>query len=226
MMDYMLPKPVMSWNEAFELYFEDQMLGGLFPDLEYYGIKPPRHVDDAIAEKDKLSHEIYRILHNFSFAAALTTQTPSETHMAWLSEQYPRTFDRYYRPVWEKHRRIEASGGRVFFQGLPQLCQVCQVPIAFSEAFDPTQICLRRSEFRGETFHTCSDGCKWIFGREPEKYVQAWLPVHQIHQGDCGGRSIPEVLAWYGIQDGDNGEYKGSPDQQAWASWHADAAGQ
>jgi phenol/toluene 2-monooxygenase (NADH) P3/A3 len=156
----------------------------------------------------------------------LTTQTPSETHMAWLSEQYPQTFDRYYRPVWEKHRRIEAAGGRVFFQGLPQLCQVCQVPMAFSEASDPTQICLRRSEFRSETFHTCSDGCKWIFDREPEKYVQAWLPVHQIHQGNCGGRSIPEVLAWYGIQDGDNGEYKGSPDQQAWASWHADETGQ
>jgi phenol/toluene 2-monooxygenase (NADH) P3/A3 len=33
------------------------------------------------------------------------------------------------------------------------------------------------------------------------------------------------VLAWYGIQDGDNGEYKGSPDQQAWASWHADETG-
>src|SRR3954453_12017278 len=30
MIDYMLPNPVMSWKEAFELYFEDQMLGGLF----------------------------------------------------------------------------------------------------------------------------------------------------------------------------------------------------
>ena len=225
MMDYMLPKPVMSWKEAFELYFEEQMLGGLFPDLAYYGINPPRHVDDAIAEKDRLSHEVYRILHNFSFAAALTTHTPNDTHMEWLSQQYPDTFDRYYRPVWTKHRRIEEAGGRVFFQGLPQLCQVCQVPMAFSEVSDPTRISLRRSEFRGEVYHTCSDGCKWIFDREPEKYVQAWLPVHQIHQGNCGGSSIPEVLSWYGIQDGENGEYRGSADQLAWAAWHADETG-
>ena len=226
MMDYMLPKQVMSWKEAFELYFEDQMLGGLFPDLAFYGIKPPRHVEDAIAEKGKLSHEVYKILHNFSFAASFTTKTPDNEHLDWLSEQNPDTFDAHNRPVWEKHQRIEAEGGRVFFQGLPQLCQVCQIPMAFTEADDAGTISSRTSEFRGETFHTCSNGCKWIFEREPEKFVQAWLPVHQIYQGNCGGPTVPDVLAWYGIQEGDNGEYKGSPDQKSWAEWHGNAVEQ
>jgi phenol/toluene 2-monooxygenase (NADH) P3/A3 len=226
MMDYMLPKPVMSWKEAFELYFEDQMLGGLFPDLDFYGITPPRHVEDAIAEKDHLSHQVYKILHNFSFAASFTTQTPSEEHSRWLAGQYPATYPQLYKPVWDKHARAEAAGGRIFFQGLPQLCQVCQIPMAFTEPDDPAAISFRRSEYRGETFHTCSNGCQWIFEREPEKYVQAWLPVHQIYQGHCGGATVPEVLQWYGIQDGDNGEYKGSPDARSWAQWHATAAAQ
>ena len=114
--------------------------------------------------------------------------------MAWLSEQYPDSFDEAYRPTWERHHRIEAEGGRVFAQGLPQLCQVCQIPMGFAEIGDPAQISFRQTEFRGEIFHTCSDGCKWVFEREPEKYIQAWLPVHQIYQGDCGGPSVPEVL--------------------------------
>lgn len=223
MMDYMLPRPVMSWKEAFELYFEEQMLGGLFPDLAYYGIKPPRHVDLAISEKEKLPHEVYRILHNFSFAAGFTTTTPDDEHLDWLSSQYGETFDTNYRPHWEKHQKIEAEGGRVFFQGLPQLCQVCQIPMGFTEPDDPTKISFRHSEFRDETFHTCSDGCQWIFEREPEKYVQAWLPVHQIYQGNCGGPTVPEVLDWYGIQEGDNGEYEGSVDHVNWQRWHADA---
>ncbi|WP_068276768.1 YHS domain-containing protein [Aldersonia kunmingensis] len=223
MMDYMLPREVMSWKEAFELYFEDQMMNGLFPDLEYYGIKPPRHVDLAIAEKDHLSHQAYKILHNFSFAAAFTTQTPTDEKMAWLSEQYPDSFAEIYKPTWEKHKRIEADGGRMFVQGLPQLCQVCQIPMAFTEVDDPTRISFRHSEFRGETFHTCSDGCQWIFDREPEKYIQAWLPVHQIYQGNCGGPSVPEVLDWYGIQPGDNGDYRGSTDEASWAAWHDDS---
>lgn len=195
--------------------------GGLFPDLELpYGIKPPRHVADAVAEKDKLSHEVYKILHNFSFAASFTTQTPSEEKMAWLSEQYGQTFDEYYAPTWEKHRRIEENGGRVFFQGLPQLCQVCQVPMAFTEPDDPTTILPQHRNLKGETYHCCSDGCLWIFEREPEKYIQAWLPVHQILQGNCGGPTVPEVLEWYGVQEGDNGEYKGLRDHRSWIEWH------
>ena len=79
---------------------------------------------------------------------------------------------------------------------------------------------MRTSHFRQERFNFCSDGCKWIFDREPEKYVQAWLPVHQIYQGNCGGPTVPDVLAWYGIQPGDNGEYHVSPDQQSWLTWH------
>jgi phenol hydroxylase P3 protein len=36
--------------------------------------------------------------------------------------------------------------------------------------------------------------------------VQARLPGHEFYQGNCGGRTEAEVLAWYGIREGDNGE--------------------
>lgn len=223
MMDYMLPRPVMSWKEAFELYFEQQMLGGLFPDLAFYGIRPPLHVEHAIAEKEILSHQVYWTLYSFGFAAAFNTTVPTPDKMSWLSGSYPDTFERYYGPVWDKAKRIQDGGGRFFFQGLPQLCQVCQIPMIFTEPGDPSRLCFRNSEYRGEKFHFCSDGCQWIFEREPQKYVQAWLPVHQIYQGNCGGPSVPEVLAWYGIQDGDAGEYRGSVDERNWLAWHATA---
>lgn len=221
MLDYMLPKKVMSWKESFELYFEKQMLEGLFPDLAYYGIRPPKHVDQAIAEKDILSHQVYWTLYQFSFAAAFTTTIPEPDELDWMSTKYPETFDRFFRPLWDKAQRIEDDGGRFFFQGLPQLCQVCQIPMLFTEVGDPTTIAQRGSDFEGERYNFCSEPCKWIFDREPEKYVQAWLPVHQIYQGNCGGPTVPDVLAWYGIQDGDNGEYTGSVDQQNWTKWHA-----
>jgi phenol hydroxylase P3 protein len=222
MMDYMLPRKVMSWKEAFELYFEQQMLEGLFPDLEYYGIRPPRHLDQAIAEKDHLSHQVYRILHQFSHAASFNTSVPTPEELDWMSASYPDTFDRHYRPLWEKARQMQESGNRLFVRGLPMLCQVCQIPAGFTEPGDPTTLSLRYAEFRGERYNFCSDGCQWIFEREPEKYVQAWLPVHQIYQGNCGGATVPEVLNWYGIEEGvDNGEYLTSRDKRAWDSWHS-----
>ena len=48
--------------------------------------------------------------------------------------------------------------------------------------------------------------------------MQAWLPVHQIYQGNCGGAELPKVLSdYYHINIGeDNFEYVGSPDQKRW----------
>jgi phenol/toluene 2-monooxygenase (NADH) P3/A3 len=222
MMDYMLPKPVMSWKEAFELYFEQQMMEGLFPDLAYYGITPPRHVEHAVLEKDILSHQVYWVLKQFTFAAAFNTSEVGDEKMAWLAEQYPDTFDSLYRPRLMKSRGLAAEGIPAYFPGLPQLCQVCQIPMLFTEPGDPKTICQRHTEYKGETYHFCSDGCEWVFHREPEKYIQAWLPVHQIYLGNCGGPSVPEVLAWYGIEEGvDNHPYEVSPDKKSWDEWHA-----
>jgi phenol/toluene 2-monooxygenase (NADH) P3/A3 len=224
MMDYMLPKRVMSWKEAFELYFEEQMLNGLFKDLEYYGIRPPRHVQWAIDEKEILSHQVYWILYQFSHAAAFTTTIPDAEDQAWLQEAYPETWPVFKSVAWDKAQRVVDGGGRYFNPGLPQLCQVCQIPMGFTEPGDPLTQCQRHSIYEGERYDFCSDGCQWIFDREPEKYVQAWLPVHQIYQGNCGGPGgLPAVAEWYGLQPGDGGEYLGSPDHQAWLEWHGNA---
>ena len=219
MLDYMLPRKVMSWKEAFNLYFEQQMLGGLFVDLAYYGITPPKFVEQAAEEKEILSHQVYWTLYQFSHAAAFTTSIPTDEHMEWLSANYPR-FDELYKPLWEKEKRNVAAGGRHFARGLPELCTVCQIPMLFTEPGDPTTICQRSSTFEDEHFNFCSDGCKNIFDHEPEKYVQAWLPVHQIFQGNCGGATIPDVLAWYKMTPNDGGEYLGSRDNNNWLAWH------
>ncbi|RME65120.1 MAG: YHS domain-containing protein [Alphaproteobacteria bacterium] len=219
MMDYMLPKKIMSWQEAWEMYFEESG-GALFEDLARYGIRPPKYADVAAREKDRVSHEVWSIFYNYGHAAAFHTWTPSEDEMAWFAEKYPNTFDRLYRPRYEYWAKQQQAGKRFFNPTLPMLCTTCQIPMGFTEPDDPTKICFRSSKYRGDTYHFCSDGCKDIFDFEPEKYVQSWLPVHQIYQGHCGGATLPEVLDWYKIEDGaDNGDYLGSQDQKMWNAW-------
>jgi phenol hydroxylase P3 protein len=100
----------------------------------------------------------------------------------------------------------------------------------FTEPDDPTKICYRESTYHGMKHHFCSDGCKDVFDNEPEKYVQAWLPVHQIYQGNCfpegtdptapGFNPLAAVLKYYHINDGaDNGEFNSSPDKANWERW-------
>ena len=219
MMDYMLPNSPTSWGEAVELYIEQNCMA-LYKDLGKYGIKVPTDlINTIVAEKGHLSHQVWNIFYNHTNAAAFHTWMPPEDKMNWLSEKYPDTFDKYYRPMFERYMELEKKGERFYSEVLPLVCQVCQIPLGFTdiEGGNPEVYTLETSEYNGEKFHTCSKGCKHIFEAQSEKYVQAWLPPNQIFQGNCGGATIPEVLKWYKIEHGvDNMDYVGSPDEAMW----------
>ncbi len=113
---------------------------------------------------------------------------------------------------------------------LPMLCTTCQVPMLFTEEGDPSKICYRDSDYKAYKYHFCSDHCKSIFDHEPEKYVQSWLPVHQIYQGHCfpegtdptaeGFDPLMAVLKYYEMEVGrDNFDFDGSEDQKNFAAW-------
>ena len=87
MMDYMLPQKVMSWQEAWELYFEDAG-GSLFKDLERYGIKMPDYTETIKQEKEHLSHQAWWIFYQYTHAAAFHTWTPTAEEMDWLIPIY------------------------------------------------------------------------------------------------------------------------------------------
>lgn len=219
MMDYMLPKRVMSWKEAWEIYFEDAGTA-LFQDLSRYGIRMPKYHEIATAEKDVLSHQAWSIFYNYGAVAAFHTWIPNDDELDWLSGQYGATFDKHFRPRYEYWRGEQQNDNRFYNGTLPMLCTVCQIPMGFTEPGDPSKICFRSSDYKAEKYHFCSDGCKDIFDFEPEKYIQSWLPVHQIYQGNCGGASLDEVLEWYHLKVGkDNFDYEGSEDQKNWQEW-------
>ncbi|WP_141055406.1 aromatic/alkene/methane monooxygenase hydroxylase/oxygenase subunit alpha [Tepidiphilus succinatimandens] len=233
MMDYMLPKRTMSWKEAWEIYFEENG-GALFRDLSRYGIRMPKCAETIALEKDHLSHQAWCTFYNYTAATAFHTWIPTEDEMQWLSAKYPESFDKYYRPRWDFWREQAAKGNRFYNTTLPMLCQTCQVPMLFTEPGDPTKICYRETDYEGMKYHFCSDHCKEIFEHEPEKYVQAWLPVHQIYQGNCfpegtdptaeGFDPLKAVLQWYNIVHGrDNLDFEGSEDQRNFAAWRAQA---
>jgi phenol hydroxylase P3 protein len=148
------------------------------------------------------------------------TWLPNDEEMNWMSAKYPDVFDKYYRPRYDMWRQMASEGKRFYNNALPLLCQVCQIPMCFTEPDDPGKIAFRSTEYKGNRYHFCSDGCKDIFTNEAEKYVQAWMPVHQILKGNCGGATVPEVLAWYHMNLGaDNMDYAGSPDELRWREW-------
>jgi phenol/toluene 2-monooxygenase (NADH) P3/A3 len=218
MMDYMLPKRVMSWKEGWEMYFE-QNGKALFDDLARYGITMPKFWEHSVEEKEHLTHKLWLTFYAYGHAAAFHTWIPEDSELDWLSEKYPNTFDKYYRPRLVYLREQEKAGKRFYNPSLPQLCQTCQIPMVYTDPKNPTQRVYRETMYKGDRFHFCSDACKEIFEHEPEKMSQAWLPPHQIFQGNCGGATIPEVLKHYHFTENDGGEFLHSRDNANWNLW-------
>jgi phenol hydroxylase P3 protein len=222
MMDYMLPKRVMSWREAWNIYGVENG-NALFNDLARYGIRPPANWDDAEKATDHMSHQFMLALYQWNFGTAFHSWIPSDEDMEWLAKKYPTTFDRYYRPRWEHLRTLAEAGTPFKNVGLAKLCQSCQLPCVFTEPDDPTMLCHREVEYKGDRYHFCSDGCQSIFEREPEKYVQAWLPMPQLFQEPLKG-DLGAWMQWVSLVDGrDNGDYVGSTDERNFEAWRAQA---
>jgi phenol hydroxylase P3 protein len=218
MMDYMLPKRVMSWREAWNIYAVENGTA-LFNDLARYGIRPPKSLGDADEAADHMSHQLMCGLYQWSFGTAFHGWIPPEQDMAWLSAKYPETFERYYKPRWEYYKKLADAGTPFQNFGLAQLCQVCQLPKLFSEAGDPTMLGHRQSTYRGETYHFCSPHCQEIFDYEPEKYIQAWLPMNEIFLEPTNG-DLGAWMDWAHLTDGqDNGDYVGSRDERNFHTW-------
>jgi phenol/toluene 2-monooxygenase (NADH) P3/A3 len=232
MQDYMLPKRVMSWKEAWEMYGEANG-SALFKDLARYGIREPKGWKDACEGKDHISHQAWATFYNYGAAAAFHTWIPDPEEQQWLSEKYPQSFDELYRPRYKYWQAQAEQGKRFYNKSLPMLCNTCQIPMLFTEPGNPRAICYRETDYNGDKFHFCSAHCKEIFDHEPEKYVQSWLPVHQIHQGHCFNADIDksspnfnplaEVLKFYQMNFGeDNLEFKGSVDEKNFETWKGD----
>jgi phenol hydroxylase P3 protein len=221
MMDYMLPKKVMSWQEAWEMYWEENGIA-LFHDLSRYGIELPKYHEVATAEKGRVTHEAWATLYSFRNATGFHSWIPEPEELDWMSEKYGTLFDDFYRPRLEYWRDLEEAGTPFYNNVLPLVCQTCQVPVFFTEVDDPRKPSVREIDYREMRFTFCSDGCKDIFEHEPEKYIQAYIPPQQIYQGNCGGaKDIFEYAKWLNLEiDVDTGGFRGSPDQANWSRWH------
>lgn len=223
MMDYMLPKRVMSWREAWNIYGVENGTA-LFTDLARYGIRPPKGWADADEAADHMSHQFMLGMYQWKFGTAFQTWIPTDEDMEWLSAKYPTTFDRYYRPRWEYIKKFAAEGTPFNNFGLAKLCQTCQLPTIFTEPGDAGLLCHREVTYKGEVYHFCSSHCQEIFENEAEKFIQAWLPMNGLFLEPTNG-DLGVWMDWVGLVDGqDNGDYVGSADQRHFDAWRGSLA--
>ena len=211
MMDYMLPKRVMSWKEAWEIYFE-QNGGALFADLARYGHQGAQVRRNGDDRQGHITHQAWAALYNYGAAAAFHTRIPSAEEMDWLSSNIPT-------PSTNTTARVSSTGAsrRSWASAFTPRRYRCYVRSARCRCSSPSRAIRRRSAIANPSIAATSS--PWlgplqeeIFDNEPEKYIQAWLPTHQVYQGNCfpegadpsqpGFEPLTEVLKYYNFNPG------------------------
>jgi phenol hydroxylase P3 protein len=167
-LDYFPKNKPISYKEAFHRYVLEDFIQGYVSELSQFGLKPPRHLDQALAEIEHGSHSIWRGLYASRKDLWFDVHQPTAEDLAWLHDKYPAFADTH-APFW----RAVADGANVDADTSPMICDVCQFPCVFPE---PAHAVALPSDFGGRRYWFCSEGCQWIFDREPHKYTRTAEP--------------------------------------------------
>ena len=161
-LDYFPKNKPVSYKEAFQRYVVEDFIYGYVSELSQFGLKPPRHLDQALAEIEHGSHTVWRDLYASRNSLWFDVHQPTRDDLEWLKEKYP-AFEGTHAGFWEE----VANGMDVHADSAPMICDICHFPCTFPE---PTTAVALPVDFDGERYWFCSEGCKWIFERESNKY--------------------------------------------------------
>lgn len=160
--DYFAKRKYIPFQEMYKRYVIDNFISGMVDDLAEFGLKPPRHLEQAKAELPDMSHSMYRTLFQYKTMLFNRMFVPTDEDLEFFDNGYP-TFTANHGKFWDDVR----AGDRKDLAQLPMTCQMCALPCVFPVPEAPTVCC---SVYEGKAFWFCSDGCKFIFDHEPYRY--------------------------------------------------------
>jgi phenol hydroxylase P3 protein len=167
-LDYFPKVKPISYREAFQRYVVEDFIQGYVSELSQFGLKPPRHLDQALAELEHGSHTAWRDLYASRSSLWFDVHQPTAEDIEWLNEKYP-SFDAVHGDYW----RAVADGADMQADSLPMICDICHFPCTFPE---PKTAVALPVDYEGDRYWFCSEGCKWIFEREASKYKRTIEP--------------------------------------------------
>jgi toluene monooxygenase system protein A len=124
---------------------------------------------------------------------------PSPAERKWLRQKYPKYWDDM-DAIWEQvieRWRTTGPGATnelaVHGTALPTFCDLCQLPLSAGTPRRNTASVLARE---GRKYIFCSEPCRWIFLREPERYANHKDLVKRVLSGEAPS-DFNELLTEY-----------------------------
>lgn len=196
-MDYLtdLEQRPSSFKEFTEEWIIDQFLR----TLEEFGLKKPWYWDTFIDELDVYHHMVYASAYTYRSTLWFNCVLPGPAERKWLREKYPKYWNEL-DAVWERlaeQWRVVGPGehneAAVHATAMPTFCDLCQLPLS---AGTPSRNAANVLDYNGSNYIFCSEPCRWIFLREPDRYANHQELVKRVLSGEAPA-SMSELVTDY-----------------------------
>jgi len=204
-MDYYTP--LEHRKQSFKEFMQEWIVGQFERSLLELGLDKPWFWDDFLREIDEQHHGMHlgvwfwRPTVWWNPAAGVA---PAERE--WLEEKYPG-WNATWGQCWDviTDNALEGKMDQTLPVTLPVVCNMCQLPINFTpgSAWKARDFPLT---FEGRDYHFCSEGCRWCFEEEPQRYKGHQSLVDRFLDGQIQPPDLGGALKYMSLSPGEMGD--------------------
>jgi toluene monooxygenase system protein A len=196
-MDYLTAMEQRAYS--FKEFMEEWILDQFLRTLDEFGLKRPWYWETVLEELETYHHMIYASAYTYRATLWFNFVLPGPDERKWLRQKYPKHWDEM-DSVWETVSSRWAAVGpgsehelSVHGTVLPTFCDLCQLPLCGGT---PQKNAATVLLYENQNYIFCSEPCRWIFLREPERYASHRELVKRVLSGEAPS-SLPDLLTKY-----------------------------
>jgi toluene monooxygenase system protein A len=197
-MDYLTP--VRRRGPSFREFVEEWVLEQYLGSLHELGLEKPWYWDTFVSALDHYHHMTYAAAYSYRASVWFDMVLPGPEDRAWLARKYPRSWAGY-EPIWD---RITAAWQKTdpgvefaaHSTAIPCFCALCQMVLTHGTPAQNAAIVVDR-EPRRVVF--CSQPCRWIYEREPERYSAHKDIVARVLAGEAPANLLEFLTRYSGL---------------------------
>jgi len=175
-------------SASFKEFMEEWIVDQFFRTLDEFGLKRPWYWDIFQEELEVYHHMMYASAYTYRSTLWFDLVLPGPDDRRWLGNKYPKHWNEI-EAVWQRiDDRWKRSGAgaekemSVHAAVLPAFCDLCQFPLCGGTPRNNTANTL---ELNGASYIFCSEPCRWIFQKEPERYAAHKDLVKRVLAGEA-----------------------------------------
>lgn len=197
-MDYLTP--LKHRTQSFKEFMEEWVLDQFQRSIADFGLSRPWYWDRFLEALDSYHHMVYASAYTYRATVWFDVALPGPDERAWLRAKYPGTWEQL-DPVWERiTERWRKSGPGVewYSHGATPVafCDLCQLVLCGGTPLNNTA---QTTVHGGRKYIFCSEPCRWIFEKEPDRYAAHKDVVKRILAGEAPANLIELMTRYFSL---------------------------